>query len=288
MAFDPQRLRDWDFGERRQSYEPRDAILYALGVGLPFAPGDGADLDFLIEDRLRVLPSFAVTLAAPGMWPKIEALGIDWVRVLHMAESTQFVRPLPPAATVVRRASVAALHDRGAGKGAVCVLRNEIRDAADGALYCTIDHTLALRGEGGFGGAAPQRIDRPQPPARAPDHVESVRTSPRAALIYRLSGDVNPLHSDHATARAAGYAGPILHGLASYGTACAIVLRAFCAGDPARLRSLALRFAAAVMPGDRLDFACWREGARIAFEARVDERIVLDQGVAELDPEATR
>ncbi len=280
MAFDPQRLRDWDFGEQRQSYEARDAILYALGVGLPIAPGESGDLAFLLEDELRVLPAFAVTLATPGMWPKIPALGIDWVRVLHMAHAARFERPLPPAANVVSRARIVDLHDRGADKGAVCVLRREVRDAASGDLYCAIDQTVAMRGEGGFGGAPLPKVARPEPPARAPDHVESVATSPRAALIYRLSGDRNPLHADYDVARKAGYERPILHGLASYGTACAVILRAFCDGDPARMTSLALRFAGIVMPGDRLDFSCWREGARVLFEARVGGRIVLDQGVA--------
>ncbi|MGO4842434.1 3-alpha,7-alpha,12-alpha-trihydroxy-5-beta-cholest-24-enoyl-CoA hydratase, partial [Rhizobiaceae sp. 2RAB30] len=90
MAFDPHRLRNWDFGEQRQGYAARDAILYALGVGLPIAPGESQDLDFLLEDRLRVLPAFAVTLATPGMWPKIPALEVDWVKVLHMAHAAQF------------------------------------------------------------------------------------------------------------------------------------------------------------------------------------------------------
>lgn len=282
MAFDPQRLLDWDFGERRHSYHARDAILYALGVGLPIAPGESGDLDFLIEDRLRVLPSFAVTLATPGMWPKIPALEVDWVKVLHMAHAARFHRPLPPEAEVVSRASITELHDRGADKGSVCILRRDVRDAKDGALYCTIDQTVALRGNGGFGGAPMPKTQRPRPPARRADHLESVRTSERAALIYRLSGDYNPLHADYEVARKARYDRPILHGLASYGAACAVILRAFCAGEPARMKSLDLRFAGVVMPGDRLDFACWKESGRILFEVKVGDRMVIDQGVSEI------
>jgi len=282
MGFDPQRLLDWDFGEQRQTYDARDAILYALGVGLPIAPGESGDLAFLLEDRLQVLPSFAVTLATPGMWPKIPDLGIDWVKVLHMAQAARFHQPLPAGANVVSRASVAELHDRGADKGAVCVLRRQVKDAVDGTLYCTIDQTVALRGNGGFGGNPLPKVERPSAPARPADHVESVSTSRRAALIYRLSGDYNPLHADYDVARKAGYDRPILHGLASYGTACAVVVRAFCGGDPKRMKSLNLRFAGVVMPGDTLSFSCWKDGGTVFFEAKVGERTVMDQGVADI------
>lgn len=282
MAFDPERLRSWDFGEQRQTYDARDAILYALGVGLPIASGEGDDLAFLLEDRLRVLPSFAVTLATPGMWPKIPELAIEWVKVLHMAQAARFHQPLPAGVTVVSRAAITELYDRGVDKGAVCVLQRQIIDADNGALYCTIDQTVALRGNGGFGGKPLPRVDRPGTPDRRPDHAESVGTSPRAALIYRLSGDYNPLHSDYDVARKAGYEHPILHGLASYGTACAVILRAFCGGDPARLKSLSLRFSGVVTPADRLDFSCWKDGAKVVFEVRVGDRTVMDQGVAEI------
>jgi acyl dehydratase len=282
MGFDPQRMLDWDFGEQRHSYDARDAIVYALGVGLPIAPGESDDLNFLLEDRLRVLPAFAVTLATPGMWPKRPELEIDWVKVLHMAHAARFETPLPPAATVISRAQITELYDRGSDKGSVCVLRRQVHDADDGRLYCTIDQTVAMRGNGGFGGQPLPRVARPQMPARAPDHAETVRTSARAALMYRLSGDTNPLHADYDVARRAGYDRPILHGLASYGTACAVMLRAFCGGEPARMKSLDLRFAGVVMPGDALDFSCWKEDGRVLFEVRVGGRPVIDQGVCEI------
>ncbi len=282
MAFDPERLLNWDFGEVRQRYDARDAILYALGVGMPIAPGESDDLGFLVEDGLRVLPPFAVTLASPGMWPKLPELDIDWVRVLHMAHACRFETPLPPAAEVVSRAKVTAIYDRGADKGSVCYLERDVRDAATGTLYATITQTVAMRGNGGFGGDPLPRADRPVMPDRAPDHRECVTTSDRAAYIYRLSGDLNPLHADYDVARKAGYAQPILHGLASYGTVGAVVLRAFCGGQPGRMKSLDLRFAGVVFPGDRLDFSLWRDGSRVLFEARVGDRVVMDQGVAEV------
>jgi acyl dehydratase len=282
MAFDPDRLLNWDFEEIRQNYDARDAILYALGVGLPFAEGESDDLAFLIEDRLRVLPAFAVTLATPGMWPKKPELGIDWVQVLHMAHACRFHTPLPPEAEVTSRARITALHDRGAEKGSVCLLERDVTDAADGTLYATIVQTVAMRGNGGFGGAPMPRAERVAMPDRAPDHVEHVTHSQRAAYVYRLSGDLNPLHADYDVARKAGFDRPILHGLASYGTACAVILRAFCNGDPARMASLDLRFSGVVYPGDTLEFRLWKDAGRVLFDARVGERTVLDQGVSEI------
>jgi acyl dehydratase len=282
MAFDPDRLLGWKFGERRQAYTYRDAILYALGIGLPFTEGESSDLNFLIEDRLRVLPSFAVVLASPGMWPKIPELEIDWVRVLHMAHAVRFHVPLPHDAEVVSTARVTSIHDRGADKGSVCYLERDLFDAGDGTNYATIVQTVALRSEGGYGGDPLPRAARPAMPERAPDHVETITHSRRAAYLYRLSGDYNPLHADYDVARKARFREPILHGLASYGTACAVVLRRFCGGDPARMKSLDLRFAGVVFPGDALTFSCWQEGAHVLFEARVGDRIVLDQGVSEI------
>jgi hypothetical protein len=177
---------------------------------------------------------------------------------------------------------ITELYDRGADKGAVCILRREVRDAADGTLYCTIDQTVALRGNGGFGGEPLPKASRPEMPTRAPDLVKSVQTSPRAALIYRLSGDYNPLHSHYEVARKAGYDRPILHGLASYGTACAVVLQAFCAGDPARMKSLDLRFPASSCPATGSTSPAGRTAAGCLFEAKVGDRTVMDQGVADI------
>ena len=100
MPFDAERLKTWEFGTRTQSYTARDAMLYALGVGMPLEPGESDDLGFLTEDALRVLPSFAVTLATPGMWPKLPELEIAWEKVLHMAHACRFHTPLPPEARV--------------------------------------------------------------------------------------------------------------------------------------------------------------------------------------------
>jgi acyl dehydratase len=281
--FDPDRLRGWAFPVQSRPTMRAMRSSMRLGVGLPLTPGDSPDLGYLLEDGLKVLPSFAVTLASPGMWVRDPALGIDWVRLLHMAQAATFHAPLPPAARITSQPRIKSLHDRGAGKGAVCVLERDITDADTGACYCTVDQTILLRGNDGFGGPAAPPAERVTMPDRAPDAVVHVATSTRAALVYRLSGDINPLHSDYTVARRAGFDRPILHGLASYGTAAAVLLRAFGGDDPARLTGLDCRFSGVVFPGDTLRFDLWHDGARVLFQAHAGERKVLDQGAARID-----
>jgi len=282
MAFSAEALLAHRFPEIRQRYEASDAILYALGVGLGQDPLSEPDLACLYEQDLRVLPTFAVTLASPGMWVKEPALGIDWVRLVHAAQAARFPTPLPPAAEVVGTARIASVVDRGEGRGAEAVVERIIADAATGTVYCVLQQTLLMRGNGGFAPSPAPRPPRPEVPARAPDASLSYATSPRAALIYRLSGDRNPLHIDPAVARKAGFERPILHGLASYGIAGWAVAKALAGGDAGRLAGLSLRFASPVLPGDRLDFSFWQEEARVQFVARVGDRVVLDQGEAVL------
>ena len=241
MSFSAASLLSWPFPVKTQRFAARDAILYALGVGLGQDPLDGTELEFLLEDRLKVLPTYAVTLATLGMWVKEPALGIDWLRLVHSAQAATFHAPLPATAEVKARARVTEVADRGAGKGAVVTLERVIEDAATGVPYCTLHQTLLLRGDGGFGGEAPRKAAYPDIPDRAPDEILSIATSRRAALIYRLSGDWNPLHADPTAAAKAGFPHPILHGLASYGIAGWAILKTFADARPARLEHLAMR-----------------------------------------------
>ncbi|MES2492554.1 MAG: MaoC/PaaZ C-terminal domain-containing protein [Pseudomonadota bacterium] len=270
-----------DFGDPRATYGVLEAILYALGLGLGADPLDTGDLRFLDERALAVLPTFAVTLCTPGLWIRDPALGVDFGKLVHAAQWAEFPNPLPPAAEVVGTAKVISLTDRGEGRGAVLVLERTIADAASGALYCRLHQTLLLRGDGGFGGPPDPRASWTQPD-RAPDAVAAIATSPRAALIYRLSGDWNPLHLDPAIAAKAGFPRPILQGLATYGIAGAGISRAL-GRDPAQMSHLACRFSGIVLPGDTLQFSVWRDdGNRARFVAHVGEgdaqRKVLDAG----------
>ena len=203
MAIQAETLLAHRFPELRQSYSERDAILYALGVGLGADPLDERDLDYLIETRLKVLPSFAATLASPGMWIRDPQFGADFKKLVVSSQEAEFHAPLPPAADVKATPRVASLYDRGEGKGALLTVEREVRDAADDTRYATVRQTLLLRGDGGFGGMPAPRVEVAPVPDRAPDAKEVVTISPRAALIYRLSGDLNPLHADPAFAKAA-------------------------------------------------------------------------------------
>jgi acyl dehydratase len=276
MPIQPDRLIGYRLPEIAQRYTARDAILYALGVGLGHDPCAQEDLTFLFEDRLEVLPTFGVTLASPGMWIKAPEFGVDFVKLVHAEQAASFHAPLPPEADVVGSARVVSLTDRGEGRGAVLTLEREIRDARSGRAYCTLLHTLLLRGDGGFGGpptpSAPSIV-----PARAPDLSGRGATDSRAALLYRLSGDRNPLHADPDFARRAGFDRPILHGLASYALAGVTVARA-CGFSPTRITALRCRFSGIVFPGDVLDFRIWRDEGEATFQVFVGERKVLDQG----------
>jgi acyl dehydratase len=276
MPIQPDRLVGYCLPDIAQRYAPRDAILYALGVGLGHDPCAREDLAFLIEDRIEVLPTFAVTLASPGMWIRAPEFGVDFAKLVHAEQAASFHAPLPPEADVVGSARVLSLTDRGPGRGAVLTLEREIHDARSRHVYCTLLQTLLLRGDGGFGGppapSAPSII-----PERPPDLSGRAVIDPRAALIYRLSGDRNPLHADPDFARRAGFDRPILHGLASYALAGVAVARA-CGFSPTRITALRSRFSGVVFPGDVLDFRIWRDQGEATFQAFVGERKVLDQG----------
>jgi acyl dehydratase len=187
---------------------------------------------------------------------------------------------------VIGRQRIVEVIDKGAGKGALVLSEREISDKATGEPIATVTHTMFCRGDGGFGGP-PRPAPAPHPiPTRAPDTVCDLGTRPEAALIYRLSGDLNPLHSDPAVAKQAGYPRPILHGLGSFGVAAHAVLKSFCGYESRRLVAFAARFSAPVFPGETLRTEMWRDGAVVSFRSSVVERdvIAVNNGRAEVRP----
>lgn len=277
MAFNPTALLAHTFPDIKQSYTPRDAILYALGVGLGQTPTAAEDLKYLLETNLSVLPTMAVTLCTPGMWIRDPEFGINTAKLVHLSQAAMFHAPLPPQADVVASARIASLTDRGKDKGALVVVERQIRDGHTMMPYCTLQQTLLLRAEGGFGGPPATKPPAMLLPARAADTQIDFATSPRAALIYRLSGDWNPLHSHPDIAAKAGFERPILHGLCSYGVTGWILMKAC---RKSFFKSLSLRFSGSIFPGDTLNFFIWREADQVLFEAKVAGRTVLDQGHA--------
>jgi len=271
-------LRAFDSGDVLQAYGPRECILYALGVGLGLSPLDHEELAYLVEDGLRVLPTMVSVLATAGEWMKAHPeFGIRWKQALHGSEHIVVHRPLAAQGLLIGRTRVTGIVDKGADKGAVLALCKTLRSADDGEPVATCHRQLFLRGHGGFATVDDpgDRIDGAGParPAASPSHCLDVATRCDQALLHRLFGDLNPLHSDPSFARQAGYSRPILHGLSTLGTVCRALARQFCGDEPSCLRELHARFAGPVYPGERLQVQCWQTGpAEAVFEATIVER----------------
>jgi len=283
MAIDYTRLMAREFAETVHSYSWRDTVLYSLGVGLGSDPLDLNELKFVYENELEALPTMAVVLGHPGFWVSQPDTGIDFRKVVHGEQSLVIHTPLPPKGVLIARNSVDEIIDKGEGRGALLRVRRDLIEQESGALQSTQIMSMFCRGDGGFGGPT---TGKPQVevaiPDRAPD-VSVTRTIPtQAALIYRLSADLNPLHADPRVAQAAGFPRPILHGLATFGVAGYALLAG--AGHPSAssLRALSCRFSAPVFPGETLRTDMWVNGQETLFRCTVTERdkIVLDRGHA--------
>lgn len=268
-----------------QHYGWRECVLYALGLGIGLDPMDEGDLPFVDESRLKVHPSMANVLGYPGFWMRDPAYGIDAARTVHGEHAVRLHRPLPGAGHVRGASRIVDVVDKGAGRGALVFVERTITDMERGDVLATVSQTVFCRGDGGFGG--PNRALPPphEVPGRQPDVRVTLPTSPQQALVYRLSGDFNPLHASPAAARAAGFERPILHGLATFGMSAHGLLKALCDGEPGALRAMGCRFSAPVFPGDTLCVEVWRDAAgRASFRTTVPQRgvTVVNNGWAEV------
>jgi acyl dehydratase len=264
----------------------RDTLLYALGVGA----GTG-DLAYTTENShdipQQVLPTFAV-ICWMGFAAAPLVGSFNWGMLLHGSQEIRLSAPLPASGSLSVVAEVADIQDKGAGKNAILILRARGTDPATGAQVAETLTTLVIRGDGGFGGQPGQRAAAPEFPDREPDARIALPTRDDQALIYRLSGDRNPLHSDPWFAREmAGFPTPILHGLCTYGVAGRALLAELAGGQAARLTAVAARFSAPVFPGETLTTSIWRtESGRAVYRTEAADpdgsnaRVVLDDGVA--------
>ncbi|GAB3488503.1 MaoC/PaaZ C-terminal domain-containing protein [Nocardiopsis coralliicola] len=276
----------------------RDVLLYHLSLGAG-AGSAGPELHYTYEAGLRVLPTFAMVAGsgpsagdgtgapagggAEAGPPRMRLPGIDvgLSRVLHAGQELRVHRPLPASGTAELSARVVDVADRG--KAAV-IVRETTAAGPDGSPLWTARSQIWARGEGGFGGAPGPRAQT-GPPDRAPDAVLEAPTSPDQALLYRLNGDLNPLHADPGFARAAGFDRPILHGLCSYGLVAKSVVDRLLDGDPDRLRALTARFSGTLAPGETIRTDVWRDGDRLLLHASCPERDgapVLTRATAEV------
>jgi acyl dehydratase len=262
--------------ENHITWTSKDSLLYALGVGAGQTDPTGLELEFTTENTKdtpqRALPTQAVVLGGGG--------GVDFgdfnlAALLHGEQHVTVHQTIPPEGSAVGRGRVAGMYDKG--KAALVVLETEVHDL-DGAPLWTTRSGLFISGEGGWGGDRGPSSDWALP-ERDADIVHGFDTRPDQALLYRLNGDRNPLHSDPSFSALAGFETPILHGLCTYGVTGRALLHALCDGDPERFGSMGGRFKSPVIPGERLDVHMWDIGDRILFQTRVGERVVFDSGV---------
>lgn len=288
-AVDPAQLLAYEFPPITFSYTPRDVSLYALGVGAPADPVDQDELRFVYERSgagFRVLPTFGVLF--PGalidvlISGDLPGLKYNPMMLLHGEQYLEIKAPLPESAVITCRPRVKALYDKGSG--ALVVTGTPCYDESGREIVYT-ESSMFIRGVGGWGGDRGPSSDVNVPPEREPDAVITEQTSPKQALIYRLSGDINPLHADPMMAAMGGFEKPILHGLSSFGYAGRAVLKAFCGNDPARFKAIKVRFVKHVFPGETLRTEMWRDGDnRVIFRVKVVERdaVVLSNAAVEL------
>ena len=263
-----------------RSWDSTDCLLYALGVG-----AGTEELAFTTENSTGVeqqaVPTMGVILGG-GAESVLQQLGtFDWRGLFHGAQALHLHRPLPVSGRLRGVTRIAAIYDKTSA--AVVVLQTDTADAATADPLFTSRTSIFLRGEGGWGGDRGPSTPRDSGLDREPDTAVTYRTSETQALLYRLSGDRNPMHSDPAFARQAGFDRPILHGLCTFGFTGRALIHAVCDGDPTRFRSIEGRFSAPVYPGDELTIRIWRADNGAAFQTTTGaSNVVIDAGRFEL------
>ena len=256
------------------NYTDADTMLYALSVGMGRDPLDQRELPYVYEQReqLKTLPTLA-TVLVPEIFPV--GLGWDYSQILHSEQRLRLYRPLPSAANLLINKRVVEALDRGPKIGALVLLEAEGRLASDDTVLFTLGCSILARGDGGFGGPKGKGIPPHRPPRREPDLSCDIETREDQSLLYRLTGDRNPLHADPERARAVGFERPILHGMCTFGIACRAVLQTICDYDYTLIEEFDARFSAPVLPGDTITTDMWQDGNIVSFTCSVKDRDVI-------------
>ena len=258
---------------QKYSWTDREVMLYAYGIGMGADPMDQNELSFVNEGyytprELKVGPTYP-SVAAWGA--SAGHIDVNRVMVVDGERDITFHKPLPVKANITADSSILGVFDKGKDKGAVILRETVLRDEQGDALATLVASQFA-RGDGGFGGPSEGQPEPHPIPKRAPDMTVDISTRPDQALIYRLCGDRNPLHSDPEFAKKAGFDRPILHGMCTYGLSCRAVLQTYADYDPLAFRQHAVRFSAPVFPGETVSFDLWKDGNVISIEGRVKSR----------------
>ena len=256
MPIDVSKALGAKLGEGQYSWTKDQVILYHLGVGAGVPATDPKELEYTYEKNLKVLPSFGVipVFGAMGGLGAVEGLSFNFAMLLHGEQDIEVHKPIPPEAKIKSAGKVVGLYDKG--KACLCVLEVETRDAESDEPLFTNRFSLFLRGEGGFGGESGPAAGN-EAPDREPDQVVESPTLPQQALLYRLSGDKNPLHADPEFAKMGGFDVPILHGLCSFGINCKAAVDHALGGDVAKVARYQARFAGVFFPGETMVTSLW-------------------------------
>mmetsp|Transcript_12610 Transcript_12610/g.29442 ORF Transcript_12610/g.29442 Transcript_12610/m.29442 type:complete len:296 (+) Transcript_12610:16-903(+) len=278
QSVDLKQVLGYKFQPQAVSYNRRDVLTYALGIG-------ACEERFAYEDDgdFATFPTYPVVLSMKGTSSDVVQFGtggdmippglvIDPGRLLHGEQSIELFGDLPTEGEFTQESRVVGFWDKG--KGALMETETLMKDA-QGTVVCKLGSGIFFRGLTGFGGERGDSAPKNVPPKRAPDVVEEIQTRPEQALLYRLSGDYNPLHADPSMAQMVGFERPILHGLCSFAISARGVLKGLCDNDPSKLRSVQVRFVSPVYPGETLVVEAWRDGNGAIFQTKVKERNLL-------------
>ena len=267
------------FAQYEQTIADRDAMLFALSVGMGRDPMNLDELPYVYEEQLKIFPTLPIVLGHPGPWMADAVFGINRQMLVHGTQRLEVLGELRPGAPFVAANRVLELVDKGES-GGIIVMERSLRDKASGALLARIESGIFCRADGGFGGQRQLSHEFRAVPERAPDDAIELATEANQALWYRLNGDRNPLHASPEFAAKAGFARPILHGLCTYSVAAHALMKM----QPGKaLRMIETRFSKPVFPGETIRVEAWEEAGGVAFRAKVLARgvVVLDRGFAE-------
>lgn len=258
----------------------KDAMLYALSIGMSVDPLNAEELRYTYEKNLVVFPTMPLIMAHPGPWTRDPRTGVNYLKLVHGSQRLESFAPIEIGRKMIGINRVIGLEDKGE-KGAIMTLEREIKDAETGALISRAESASFCRADGGFGVNESSAAPFQKLPERAADTRIDMPTADNLALLYRLNQDRNPLHADPEIAKKAGFSKPILHGLATFGLAATALTRH---GNGKSLKAIEARFSRPVMPGETISVDIWDEGDEIAFRARIAARdvTVLDMGRARL------